>query len=113
MTEYHHLTGADDVRQGGNAVREGAHEMQLAVSNMDAVIERMLHDLDDFANRMESLRNPQPAPLKPCDGCVFATIMQVHNPALAEAYDVEGCRRYPTIQRVDGLGCGERQEGGK
>ncbi len=55
----------------------------------------------------------KPAPLLPCEGCVFATIMQVHNPALAEAYDVEGCRRYPTIQRVDGLGCGERQEGGK
>lgn len=110
--EYMHLQGADDVRQGGNAVRDGAREMQSAVANMDAVVDRMLRGLDDFANRMESLRNPQPTPLQPCEGCRYSGKgVSFRYPDGTSRYDADAlaCRVSHVTVVVDGLGCGERE----
>lgn len=51
MTEHHLLIGSEDVRAGGNAIRQAAHEMQHLASQIEDSLLRHRQFLDDWLNR--------------------------------------------------------------
>ena len=52
--ESMHLIGSEEVARGGRAVREGAAEMQRAVSSLESVLHQHRIWLDEWLARFES-----------------------------------------------------------
>lgn len=56
-----YLVGSEDVRVGGNAMRQAAHEMQSAASQMEDSLLRHRQFLDDWLERFTlALAAPDP-----------------------------------------------------
>lgn len=56
MSEYIHLVGAEDVQRAGITMSQAADDMQRAASSIDFAVERLLQGLNEFACRMEALK---------------------------------------------------------
>lgn len=80
---------------------EGYEPIGTAISGVDRsdAVPRVLY------------RRRVPAPLKPCEGCVFAR--SEYRAERGQTYTQSQCRAHPVVVDVDGTGCGERLEGGK
>lgn len=55
--ETHILVGADDVRAGGNAMREAAQEMKNAAGMIEDSLNRHRQFMDDWLDRFSSALN--------------------------------------------------------
>ena len=57
MSEYIHLTGAEDVRRAGGEMHAAADSMRSAASHFESSVDRLKQILDDFLFRFEEIKN--------------------------------------------------------
>lgn len=53
--EHMYLSGADDVRQGGNAMREAASDMRQAAASISESMDALRRMLDDHAQQIATI----------------------------------------------------------
>jgi hypothetical protein len=55
MSDYIHLTGADDVVRGGHIIQNAATDMCRAASSIDSTMAMFLQKFDELISRLEAI----------------------------------------------------------